>query len=470
MQSESHSNECDKIKSMKEGKIMKTGKKVLIGVGAVVVLAIAVVGGYWFSLPVGQRNMILFMAGSSESYDNYEVRQVVERNDEDLVSSFDVYEASSEEGDADVNIRTVTEMVLNEDSGMLKNGMVDTLGVEGYTGWTILADEMSGDDGSYPFATSPLSYYTAGLASNLHKQVLDAADVLNVDIDSVTVEVLNTFRWNEMSSVDGQGFLDESTTNIMIDSDASEEEIQAVIELALKGWAPGNSLAGETSVEPHLIVDGDNFDTYNASPATTNSDVSTVDGLQLSSVTEEVVLPTFLELTEVEEQSILEMMSGMDIMEFEIYAISESAPTDERPYLNRIYAVSPSGETWELYADEFMFEGDEPVAPTSLEYFTLGTSLCLTSQTTLVSAMMDLDVVDYRVEHMFEYSLENVGTEDMSGGIDLIHTYIIIEANEDQETLDEFMSRALSLCFAGEGLVNETDMEINTYINGDLVE
>lgn len=446
---------------------MKTSKKVLIAIGTVIGVAVVAVSGYWFSIPQGQRNMILFMAGNNETYENHEEYQVIDRNESELLSSFDAFEA---EGDSNVNIKTVSEMVLNEESSMLKNGMVQTIGVEDYTGWQILADEYGGGEDGYAFAPSPLSYYTAGLASNLHTQVIDAAEILNVEIDSVTVEVLNTFRWDDMSSVDGVGYLDVSTTNIIIDSDATEEDIQAVIELALNGWAPGNALANETVVEPHLIINGDNFEVYSATPGTAKSVDSYVDELQMSSVTDVPREPEYLELTEVEDAGILEMLNSMNDLEFEIFAISESVDKEDRPYLNRVTVLSPSGETWELYADEFMGGDDLPLAPTSLEYFTLGTTLCLTSQTTLVSAMMDIEYTDYRVEHMFEYSLEDMNTTEMSGSIDTIHTYVIIESNESQSTLEEFNSRALSLCFAGEGLVNETKMVINTYINGELMD
>jgi len=108
------------------------------------------------------------------------------------------------------------------------------------------------------------------------------------------------------------------------------------------------------------------------------------------------------------------------------------------------------------------------LAPTPLEYFTVGTSLCLTSQTTLVNAMMDLDSTDYRVEHFFEYSQKDVGTNDVKASLDTVYTYVFIDADESQETLETFLSKALALCFAGEGLVNETEMDINLYVNGDL--
>ncbi len=346
-----------------------------------------------------------------------------------------------------MNISTVTEMVLNEESSMFKKGMVETIGRDDYTGWQVLADEGAAE-GEYPFGPSPLSYYTAGLASNLHTQVLRAAEVIGVEVESVTVEVLNYFYWVDMMDINGQGNLGDTQTNIIIESDASEELIEEIIEMALNSWVAGNALLEEVVVEPHLVINGESFEVYNATPGTSNTDVSYDDEFMISSVTEDVVTPTYIELTKEDADEGISFET-MNNLEFEIYAVSKSVDNEDRPYLNTVTISTPSGETWEMYSDEFMGEGDVPLAPTSLEYFTLGTSLCLTSQTTLVSAMMGLDYEDYRVEHMFEYTQENVDNENMYGTIEKIHTYIIIESDESIETLEEFSSRALSLCFAG---------------------
>ena len=113
---------------------------------------------------------------------------------------------------------------------------------------------------------------------------------------------------------------------------------------------------------------------------------------------------------------------------------------------------------------------DRPLAPTSLEYFTAGTALCLTSQTTLVSAMMGLDFNDYRIENQMDYRQEAVDSVDMVSYTDTVHSYIIIESNESQERLKTFYSKSLSLCFAGEGLKNATEMNTNCYLNGELIK
>ena len=160
-------------------------------------------------------------------------------------------------------------------------------------------------------------------------------------------------------------------------------------------------------------------------------------------------------------------MDTMNNLTFQIYAISETIDNSERPDFKRVTISSPSGESWEMYSDEFMSEDDKPLAPTSLEYFTVGTSLCLTSQTTLVSAMMGIDYDDYRVEHRFEYSQKDFGTSKMKSSLDMVHSYVFIDSDESKETLETFLSKSLALCFAGEGLVNETEMDIITYLNSN---
>ena len=451
---------------------MKTSKKITLAIASIVGIVVVAGAVYWFSMPSEQRNMVLFMMVNGDDYENHQEYQVIERNSEAIrPTGFEPFEAVSNEEDNNINIATVTEMVQNENSKMLKKGMVQALGIDDHTGWYLLADEGAAE-GENPYGPSPLSYYTAGLAANLHTQILKAAEVKDIELDSVKVEILNIFRWDEMMSIDGAGFLDLTTTNIIIESSASEEVVQEIIEMALNSWAAGEALRNETVIEPSLVVNGENWENYRATPGTANSDESFDDGFKISSVTDVPKTPEYLELTEAEAEGedLVVDFDTMSNLQFEIFAIAETAEKNDRPYLSKITLSTPSAETWEIYSDEFMGNNDTPVAPTSLEYFTLGTSLCLTSQTTLASAMMGLDFEDYRVEQQIDYRLEDVGSIEMAGYADTVHSYILIESDESQERLEEFFNRALSLCFAGEGLKNETEMVTNTYLNGEVID
>lgn len=442
---------------------MKKGYKISI---AIIIAVATIASVFWFSMPSEQRNMVSFMMNGGESYDNYQEYQVVDRNDEALVpTSFEPSDANVIEGNNNSNIIAITEMVKNENSPMMKKGMVQSIGIDDYAGWCLIADEVEN-----PFGPSPLSYYTGGLAADLHTQILKAAKLKGVELDNVKVEVLNKFHWDDMMSADGAGFLDETNTAVIIESSASEEMIQEIKRMALNSWTAGEALRNETVIEPSLLVNGGHWNNYRTSPGTTLSKESFVDKLRLSSITDMPQTPQYLKPVIKEEKKIMPDFDALANMEFEIFAISESTKNSERPYLNKITISMSSGQTWEIYSDEFMGANDRPLAPTSLEYFTAGTALCLTSQTTLVSAMMDLDCTEYRVENQIDYRKEAIDSIEMLSYTDTVHSYIIIESDESQERLKSFYNKSLALCFAGEGLKNATEMQTHLYLNGNIVD
>ncbi|MDY0102482.1 MAG: OsmC family protein [Lentimicrobium sp.] len=449
---------------------MKTRFKIGIASIAIVVIIASVAAISWFSMPGGQRNLIAFMMAKGDNYDNYQEYQVIDRNNEALApTSFKPRVADTIKGGHNCNIVAITEMVKNESSKMLKIGRVQTSGIDHYNGWHLIAVEGAAE-GSDPYGPSPLSYYTAGLASNLHTQILKAAEVKGIEFDEVKVEVLNKFRWHGMTSPDGAGFLDETNTNIIIESSAPEEVIQEIKEMALNSWTAGEALRNETVIEPSLVVNGDNWKNYRSTPGTCLSDESFVDNLRLSSITDVLKKPAYFEPVAKDEDEGIPDFDALSNMEFEIFAIAESIENKGRPYLKKITISTATSETWEIYSDEFMGDDDYPVAPTSLEYFTAGTALCLTSQTTLVSAMMDLQFADYRVENQIDYKQEAVNSTEMVGYTDTVHSFIVIESDESQQRLNTFYNKSLSLCFAGEGLKNATDMHTRCYLNGKLIK
>ena len=408
----------------------------------------------------------------SENYNNPQEYQVIDRNDETLApTAFKLSFADSIDGSSNCNVVAITEMLKNEKSKMLKKGMVQTTGIEKYTGWHLIAVEGANED-SNPYGPSPLSYYTAGLAANLHTQILKAAEVKGVKLDNVKVEVLNKFHWDDMLSHNGgAGFLDETNTNIIIESSVSADIIQEINEMALHSWTAGEALKNETVIESALIVNGNNWVKYRSTAGTAVSDESFVAKLKLSSIDDVPKKPQYL-VPVVKEAEIggIPDFDAMSNLTFEIFAISESAENSKRPFLKKITVSTATPGTWEIYSDEFMGKNDKPLAPTSLEYFTAGTALCLTSQMTLVSAMMDLDFTDYRVENKMDYRQEAVNTSKMSGYTNTVHSYVIIASNESPERLNTFYNKSLSLCFAGEGLKNATAMNTNCYLNGKIIK
>ena len=48
----------------------------------------------------------------------------------------------------------------------------------------------------------------------------------------------------------------------------------------------------------------------------------------------------------------------------------------------------------------------------------------------------------------------------MTSVLDTVQTYVFIESDELMETLETFFIKSWALCFAGDGLVNENEINI----------
>ena len=445
---------------------MKKKTKLIVAFAAILLITASVSAIIWFSMPSEQRNMIAFQMKNGASYENYQDYQTIDRSKTALLpTSFKPVVAETTNDDYNSNITVITEMVKNEKSKMFKKAMVQPNGAANYLGWQLIADE-GFDEGENTFGPSPLSYLTTGAAANLHTQILRVAEVLNIELKSVKVEVLNKFHWDNMMSAEGVGFLDETYTNIIIESSESEETIQNLKEIALNSWTAGEGLRNATTIDPSLVVNGKNWDNYRATPGTTLSDEAYVDELKLIHITDRPKKSDYIEqLVEGIGNKSLDDASNLV---FEILAISESAENPDRPYLKKVTVSfnTSNSETWEIYSDELNGTDGRPQAPTSLEYLTAGTAACLTSQITLVIAMLDLDYSDVRVEQQIDYREEAVNSVAMAGYADTVHTNVMIKSDESEARLKRFYQQSLSMCFAGEAFKGATDMVTHSYLNG----
>lgn len=449
---------------------MQKKNKIKIAIVAVLFAIALVAVSVWYSMPSEQRNMMLFMMKSGDSYDNYKEYQVIEQNGlAPAPTSFQPVTATTTNNDYNSNITVIAGRMFNERSKMFKQAMVQPNGEKEYTGWHLVADE-GFEEGVNTFGPSPLSYLTSGAAANLHTQILRTAEVMNVELENVKVEVLNKFYWKEMLSDKGAGFLGETHTNIIIESNAPNETIQRLKDIALNSWTAGEAFGNETTIAPQLVVNGMHWESNRTVPGTSLSNESYVNDLKISHITDEPKKSRYLQQVGEEDNDM--SFDAMSNLTFEILAISESAENSDRPQLKKITVSfnTPSSETWEIYSDELNGTDGTAIAPTSLEYLAAGTALCLTSQLTLVSAMMGMDLDDFRVEQQIDYRVENVNSTEMISYADTVHTNVLIESNESAERLNQFYKKSLSLCFAGEAFKGATDMYTQCYLNGSLVK
>ena len=367
------------------------------------------------------------------------------------------------------NIVTTTQNILNKEAVFLKKGLVKPVGEDQFSAWELVSDE--GGSAHHQTAPNPLTYYAAGASSSLLTQVERLIQILKLDVEDVKVESKFFFRWADPMSDNWSGYTDKVISNILIKSSESPEKIKELKEKALKAWAIGEGLANKTTIDVGILINADDWAGLKARPGKVESPVSIDNGRKITNVTPDLSLET----VEVEEDFELDMHKFPNPFTFSEISIAESAHDATRPYLHKIRAKSltENYQTWELYTDDSRGYGGIDAAPTSRDYFTIGTSFCLMSQLTanrMYLKKQGINIDDFRVEHQFNYQQDNFMTPTMTGHLDYVITRVIVNSDVVKETLTDYAKQALRMCFAGEGVQNETEMKSNIYLNGEIIK
>ena len=367
------------------------------------------------------------------------------------------------------NIVTSTQRILNKEAPFLKKGVVKAVGVEQSSAWELVSDE--GGAAHNQTAPNPLTYYMAGISSSLLTQVERAIQILDLDAEDVKIESKIFFRWSDPMTKNWAGYTDKVVSNILIKSNESSEKIKELKQLALKAWAVGEGLANKTAIDAAIIINGDSWAGQQPRSGKVESPISIDNGFTLTNVTPDLKLQTM----EVEKDLAVDMHNFPNPMIFTEIGIAESAHDSKRPYLHKIRAKSLTQNyaTWELYSDDSRgYEGLDK-APSSWDYFTVGTSFCLMSQLTpnqMYFQKQGVNIDDFRVEHQFNYQQDNFMTPAMTGHLDDVITRVIVKSEAAKEAVNKFARQSLRTCFAGEGIQNETEMESNIYLNGSIIK
>ncbi len=367
------------------------------------------------------------------------------------------------------NIVTTTQSLLNKEAPFLKKALVKTVGEEQFSAWELVSDE--GGAHHSQTAPNPLTYYAAGASSSLLTQVERAIQVMSLNVEEVKIESKIFFRYTDAMTNTWSGYTDKVISNIMIKSDESPEKIKALKEMAVKAWAVGEGLANKTTIDVGMLKNADDWAGLRARPGKVESPISIDNGRQITNVTPDLKLETM----EVEKDLATEMGNFPNPFIFTEIAITESANDAQRPYMHKIRAKSltQNYQTWELYTDDSRGYAGIDKAPTSRAYFTVGTSFCLKSQLTgnkMFYKKQGIDIEDFRVEHQFNYQQDDFMTPSMNGHLDDVVTRVIVQSDASEESVMNYAKQALRMCFAGEGIQNETEMDTNIYLNGKIVE
>lgn len=414
---------------------------------------------------LGMLIALLMITGTSYAQENYSVVKRVDNFNQP--TTFYPTKATPVNGAISENVVTSSKRLLDKEKPFLKKGVVKTVGENNFSAW-----QMTSDEGGFPqSAPNPLTYFTSGAASELLTQVERSIQIMGLKVEDVKVETEFFFRWSDIMTDKWSGFTDKVVTNIIVKSNEPVEKIKELKEMSVRAWSIGESLANLTPIDKANIINSNDWDGRTPQAGKIPSPVSKDNGRKISDTT----APLDLETIEVKPDLDLDMNSFPKEMRFSEVGIAESANDAERPYLHKIRAKSLTAnyETWELYSDDSRGYEGKLAAPSSREYFTLGTSFCLMSQLApnmKYFAKKGVKIDDFAVEHQFNYRENNFMTPSMTGEMTDVVTRILVKSNADRELANEFAVQSLRCCFAGEGIVQETEMETSIYLNGKLVK
>ncbi|MBD0777475.1 carboxymuconolactone decarboxylase family protein [Maribacter sp. ANRC-HE7] len=382
-------------------------------------------------------------------------------------TGFQPTKAKEVNGAYNENVITSSNRVLNNETIMLKKVNVQPVGEKDFSTWEFLCDE--GGHTYEQSAPNPLSYMVGGISSSLLSSVEQAINVLDLDVSSAKVEAKVFFRYDDPMTPSWKGYTDSVVANILIISDEPAEKIAEMKRMAVQAWAVGECIINPTPVDAKFEYNTKIWDTESASSGKVIGDDSYDNNLKITSKGNNPKPQSFKLGTDVS----MEKFTNPFI--FEVVGISESANDVQRPYLHKIKirAIQENYAAWDIYADDSRgYEGIDK-APTSSDYFTAGTSLCLMSQLTGWSELykhQGIDIDDYRVEHQFNYQVDNFMTPSATGHVDGVITRILIKSNTSEKVMSDYAKHALGTCFAGDAVSMETPTEVGVYQNGKLIQ
>lgn len=365
------------------------------------------------------------------------------------------------------SVATAASRVLNDETIMLKKVSVQPINDTDFSPWQFLCDE-----GGHTYEQSspnPLSYMTGGISSSLLTRVEQAIKIMDLDVTSAKVETKVFYRFDDPFTPKWTGFTDKVIANILIESDEPAEKITALKRMAVQAWAVGECIMEETPVDAQFAYNTAIWKTESARQGKVAGADSYDNDMKITSKGNKLEPKSF------KLDADVSMEKWVNPFVFKVVSISESANDAQRPYLHKvkIRALQENYVTWDVYTDDSRgFEGIDK-APTSRDYFTAGTSLCLMSQLTGWSEMykrQGIEIDDYRVEHQVNYQIDDYMTPSATGHVDAVTTRILMKSDANEKVMHEFATNALRTCFAGEAVVGATTTEIGIFQNGNEIK
>lgn len=160
-------------------------------------------------------------------------------------------------------------------------------------------------------------------------------------------------------------------------------------------------------------------------------------------------------------------------MRFDAHVNVESLPEGMHLKKATIFTNVPNAGTWEVISDEGTAVGGRGTAPSPLMYYAAGLGLCMMSHVEMLSAQMDIALKSVRLEQRASWTTTldfgGIHPSDVYGRGERMELNLLIESDEPQEKLENFVAWCRQACMALQTAAGPTPSLTRLVLNGETI-
>ena len=158
-------------------------------------------------------------------------------------------------------------------------------------------------------------------------------------------------------------------------------------------------------------------------------------------------------------------------MRFDAHVNVESLPEGMHLKKATIFSNVPNGGVWEVISDEGTAVGGRGTAPSPLMYFAAGLGLCLMSHVEMLGKQMDIKLTSVRLEQRSSWTTTldfgGIHPSDVFGRGERMELNLLIESDEPQDRLEDFVAWCRQACMALQTTAGATPSLTRLTLNGE---
>ena len=134
----------------------------------------------------------------------------------------------------------------------------------------------------------------------------------------------------------------------------------------------------------------------------------------------------------------------------------------------------PTWSDWEVICDEGTAGGGTDQAPSPLGYLSLGIAFCLLTHLKENIDQLGLKVrsvvIEQKIGFATTYNFAGTHPSENKASTDFMETNVVIDSDEDPETLAQLIGWSEDACFAANAVATATATSLSVVVNGEKLK